>query len=590
MQSRGSKLLALLLVAIVVAAGLGYWIFIPRVPTETLMVTAQETMTGTSPIHRLIWFAPLPPMPERVGREFIGSVDFMKLFAEDAPWTNAAHHVDVFKLLGDWVIDYATDVELRQAVADLNRRGIAIAFEAGALIPTEACGMGVEGFDGPGQGVQIALRIKAAGGTVRYVSLDEPFAFGSIYSGPNACHWPAEKVSQEVADYIRGIKSIFPNVIVGETEPLWADVSVDTYKHWLQTYRAVTGSQLSFFHFDNDFTRPDWADAAKELENFSHDLGISFGIIYLGNYDDTSDGEWVGHGEERMVTYEIQTGGRPDHVIFQSWEDHPDYLLPESDPTTFTHLIDRYFRTRTTLILAPIDLRSNGSMQPSGILTDSSGLPVSGAGVEVSVTPLDGPGVFGEYIVSGIVPDNATRADVGFRVNTECECLGTTDFSIYTVRYVEGSATANRVPNPDFSQRLQGWGFWGNGTARLESNDRGAGQMLYVAATYGQPAAINSAYFPVNGGVAYTLTFSARVSPASVGSGYFAIFFLTQSTEVARARIPLKPAAVTSSTVTTDDRGAFRSTLIGLPSAKLLLEVSYAGDDQYMPAYVKETI
>jgi len=582
--------MALTLVVIVVASGLGYWIFIPRAPTETLTVTTQETMTATSPTHRLIWFAPLPPMPEREGRRFVGSLDFMKLFTEDAPWTNAAHHVDVFKLLGEWAGRFATDAELQEVVTDLNRRGIAIAFEAGALTPTETCGVGVEGFSAPNESIQTALRIKAVGGIVRYVSLDEPFAFGSIYSGPKACHWTAEKVAQQVADYIRGIRTIFPNVIVGETEPLWADVSVDTYKYWLQTYRAVTGSQLSFFHFDNDFTRPGWADAAKELENFSHDLGISFGIIYLGNYDDTSDGEWVGHAEERMVTYEIQIGGRPEHVIFQSWYDHPDYLLPETDPTTFTHLIDRYFRTRTTLMLAPIDLRSNGSMQVSGVLTDWSGLPISGAVVEVSVTPLDGPGVFAEYTISGIVPDNATRANVGFRVNTECKCLGTTDFSLYTVRYVEGSATANRVPNPDFSQRLQGWGFWGNGTARLESNDRGAGQMLHVDATYGQPATINSAYFPVNGDVAYTLTFSARVSPASVGSGYFAIFFLTNSTEVTRVTIPLKPAVITSSTATTDDRGAFRSTLSGFPPAKFLLEVSYPGDDRYMPAYVKETI
>lgn len=526
-------------------------------------------------------------MPERIGREFIGSVDFLQLFTEDAPWTNAARHVDVFKFVGEWAGRFATDAELRQVVANLNRRGVAIAFDTGALTP-ENCGVGVEGFGAPNEGLQYALRIKAAGGTVRFVALDEPFAFGSIYSGTNACHWPAEKVAEEVADYVRGIKTIFPNVIVGLIEPLWAGVHVDTYKYWLQTYHAVAGSHLSFFHLDCDFSRPDWADAAKELEDFVHDLGIPFGMIYFGNYDDTTDREWLGHAEERMVAYEIQAGGRPDHVIFQSWHDHPDYVLPETDPNTFTHMVNRYFRTRTTLTL-PSQLSSNGSLQASGILTDSSGLPVSGAVVELSVTPLDGPGVFGEYTISGIVPSNATQANVGFRVNTECSCAGTSDFVLYEARYIEHNETVNRVPNADFSQGLRDWGFWGTGTVRLEPNDRGAGRMLHVTATYGQPVAINSAHYPVKVGATYSLTFAARVSPASVGSGYFAIFFLTQSTEVTRSGIPLKPAAVIS-TATTNEKGAFQSTLSGLPPAKLVLEVSCAGDDQYMPAYVKKII
>src|SRR5256885_3979878 len=34
-------------------------------------------------------------------------------------------------------------------------------------------------------------RVKEAGGIVRFIALDEPFFYGSLYDGPNACHWPS---------------------------------------------------------------------------------------------------------------------------------------------------------------------------------------------------------------------------------------------------------------------------------------------------------------------------------------------------------------------------------------------------------------
>lgn len=46
--SRGSKLIAIVLVAIVVAAGLGYWFLTPRMPTEIMSYTTQRTSLSTT--------------------------------------------------------------------------------------------------------------------------------------------------------------------------------------------------------------------------------------------------------------------------------------------------------------------------------------------------------------------------------------------------------------------------------------------------------------------------------------------------------------------------------------------------------------
>jgi hypothetical protein len=551
-------------------------------PTVIRTETATPALTFTE--KPVVWFG---PMPRKLGVG--GSVDFMDLFEEDAPWSNAAKRVHVLELYGGWVADFpwhnfATDAELRQMVADLNRRGIAIAFGDSPLVPTETCGRGVEGFFGPEEGLRIAHRIKEAGGIVRFVALDEPFAFGSLYSGPNACHWPAERVAQEVTTYVAAIKSIFPDVIVGEDEPLWRDVDIEQYKNWLNVYRAVTGSNLAFFHLDVDFSRPDWPEAAKELESFARDRGIEFGIFYMGDADDVSDEEWVAHAEQRMVTYEARAGGQPDHVIFESWHDRPDRVLPETDRSTFTNLILRYFRTRTVLRLSVSALDADGSLEANGTLVDAAGRPLASASIELTATPVDGPGLFSEYVLSGIVPAGSTQAAVGFRVNSECGCAGTADFVLYEVRYVEGMETVNLMPNGKFTRGLEGWGFWGNGTLRLERSDRGSGRMLHVTATPTQTAAINSAAFPVNPGVSYTLTFAARVSPVSKGSGYFDIVFLAPP-EVGREIVPLEPAIVAIGSTFTDEGGVFRFTLRPLGQFTALFHGTYSGDDIYWPAF-----
>ena len=310
--------------------------------------------------HRpLVWFAPLPPLPTGPGRPFIGSDDFMDLFKPDAPWSQAASYIQVFKLYGEWVAYHASDGQLRQVVADLDRRGIAIAVEAGPLNPTAECGQGVEGFAGTQEGLHIAQRIKDTGGVLSLVALDEPFYFAHLYDGSNACHWPADRIARSVKSYIDSIKIVFPDVLVGDTEPFVQGETVSDLEGWLEDYRTTTGENFAFFHLDCDFNRPDWASSAKELETFSRRRGIDFGLIYFGDWSDLSDADWLAHAGQRVVRYEVELGGKPDHVLFQSWHDHPDRVLPENEPYTFTGFIDRYFIDRDSLGKLPQGPGSN---------------------------------------------------------------------------------------------------------------------------------------------------------------------------------------------------------------------------------------
>ncbi len=324
---------------------------------------------------------------------------------------------------------------------------------------------------------------------MKYVAFDEPFAFGSLYDGENACRWSPERVAQELADYVRRLRRYFPKVVAGDIEPLWAGVDPQQLVDWMDTYARVTGHRLPFFHLDLDFSRPDWPQDSHSLEDAARTRGIRFGLIYYGGYNRATDREWTGAAEERFVDYEAKEAIRPDQVVFQSWEDRPDHVLPETKAGTFTWLIDRYFRPRTKLTLG----LSGGVV--SGRLTGAHGESLYGRSVRLTATPLDGPGARGQYTLTGRVPAGAGSAVVGFRVNTECGCSGAADFTLFEALYQE-SGGPNRVPNPRFDQGLDGWGYLGDGLTQLEPVGTG-GQALHVTAAAAQVAAINSAIFSV---------------------------------------------------------------------------------------------
>jgi hypothetical protein len=79
---------------------------------------------------------------------------------------------------------------------------------------------GIEGFAGTDEGRLIARRILDAGGRIDLIALDEPLFFASIYDGLQACHWDAEQVAAEVGEYIDVMHGFFPELVVGDTEPL----------------------------------------------------------------------------------------------------------------------------------------------------------------------------------------------------------------------------------------------------------------------------------------------------------------------------------------------------------------------------------
>lgn len=241
-------------------------------------------------------------------------------------------------------------------------------------------------------------------------------------------------------------------------------------------------------------------------------------------------------------------------------------------------------RSRTVLTLS-----DSGPADPnrtaSGKLTDAAGVPISGATITLSDTPLSGAGTFAQYPLSGQPPAAATQAVVGFRVNIEGAGPEPSDFSLYQVSYIQTADGIERVANGNFSLGAQSWSI--GGQAQLAPSDRGAGQMVQVLATSSQTAALTSAPFALTPGATFNASFSARVAPVSFASGYFTVIFLSGGTEISRLVIPLTATKVTIGTTLTDAVGHYQFGLTSLGTSQVTLEATYAGDAQHWPAYAR---
>jgi hypothetical protein len=545
----------------------------------SLVVTSAALLSGGPPesAHAVeasdlrVYFAPLPPLPPGSDLPFRdGAPDYLDLFRPNAKWDATARNIDVFVIYSTWVRHYASWGNLASLIEGLRARGIALGMELGPLPdPKPGECSGGESFGGIYE-IDMLRRIRDLGGRVDVVVFDEPFAFGHQLDAPGHCHWPVERIARHLAEFEAMARKIFPDLIFGGNEPMWASPSVtpEDVVSWVEAYKAATGRPLSFIHLDLDWNRPDWLENAVAVRSALAGRGVRVGYIYNGG-ENAEQNAWIAAATDRAVRLEAASPVAPDDVVFASWFDQPDRTLPDSDPTTFTGLVRHYFDPHAIITLDP-DGRS-----PAGIVHTPEGAPIPDATVHASATPNAGaPGI---SAVSGIVPAGASKAVIVFRANGE----GTTDranvdLKIDSVSYREGKK--NLAPNPDF-RRDTDWGGYGAGSARIS---RG---LLRLRARPNQALLVDSIPFKVTPGAAFAFEVAATVPVAATGAVYAGVVFLAPK-EIARSGLVLAPASVQLAPVKTSAKGAFRIKLSGALAGpgRLRLDVDPPG---YWPGHAE---
>jgi hypothetical protein len=476
------------------------------------------TYAAASDSAPTIWFAPLDSI-YRPWQGYSGSADYMDLFAPDAPWPNAAAHVKVFKIYVTLLTSYS-DQELKRMFADLKRRQIALALEFAALtLPRGSRCPRTEGYDLEGAAADYARRIKQAGGVLQYVAMDEPFYFAAVHVESINCQRSVREVAQNAVANLNVLKKEFPDLQVGDIEPVPAFEGlgwIERYREWVEAYRAAAGTNLAFLHADIRWNSPTWKQSATDLAAMLKQQGIPFGMIYNASADGPN--EWMLHAAGHFVEYEQYAPALPDQVIFQSWHPDPKRVLPETDGRAFTSLINRYVNRANAA--------TTGTQPLPQAKTGAAGSPVVPASAPTQ--PI--------ATIRGTVPASATAAVAAIRVNAECKCQGSSDLTVFSLRYRDGSERG-QATTLDFGNGFQNWWLKGDATLRLEMVTGLEG--LRILASPQQAAIINSPPFGVTPGAAFVLEVFGRVPPESMGSGLLAVIFRSNSAEVARVEFPM---------------------------------------------------
>jgi hypothetical protein len=315
-------------------------------------LVAPPVARSAAPVDRL-WFTP-----------DAGTNDFIRLFQQPAEWARARQIVSVFEfyqqhtqtpppsIVGPNTYDALARANVFRTLTSWGKK---IAIEGGA-VKEFYCTPDASGMNASIAATMDSIRaVQAAGGTVSYFAMDEPFVAGRAA----VCGGPAlEPTADRVAQYTKSVRASFPNLQLGliEAYPFSDEPALETI---LDLLRA-RGVLPAFLHVDVDLNavRPDRNDLPRDLQRLRDRcaaLGMQSGVLIWGNNGDADVLYSLDAGRllNALTTAFPTWNDLPDHVIVQSFAVSRTGLLitptnlPETELYTHTHiLLDFYRRLR----------------------------------------------------------------------------------------------------------------------------------------------------------------------------------------------------------------------------------------------------
>ncbi len=303
-----------------------------------LLADARETKTGTAPAPRPeVWMVP-PASPD--------GLCFRELFTHPDAWQETRSLVDVLAYADHMLHRQFTDDELRAWLPQIEKWGLQLGLEVGAVKPWGETGQKAFEAQRPKWD-----RIQSLGGRIRVMALDEP-----LVCCRNHLKKPDVYAAEETAQFITLVRNRDPDIRIGLIEAFPSVTAedllafVDAIQDRLKQMK-VRG--LDFFRLDvnwNHFTlggkiHPGSWPAVQKLELACRQRKLPFGLIYwaadypamrrLGVADDST---WY-VGVMRQGYDYLFAGGAPDQIVIQSWVGAPSRSVPETGEWTFTRSV-----------------------------------------------------------------------------------------------------------------------------------------------------------------------------------------------------------------------------------------------------------
>jgi hypothetical protein len=287
-----------------------------------------------------LWFAPPDDLPRANGHVY--GPDFKELFHTPSQWQDVLAKISVFELTPRYAM-VGSEQDLVQIFEFLHQHHIALAIGM-QMVNAQNCGTNVEGMTGPGRAAAIAARIKRLGGDLRYVGMDEPMRFGTEFAGANACRYSITETAVRVAENVRAVQAVFPDVQIVDAEPVEHLQGTDwlaRLQTWFDAYAQAVGKPIAYFQADPWWDGP-WRERMPQLLRALRSRHIAFGVMLTASGNEASDEKWISAAKLHVQEFEDFMHMHPDQAIVVSWTLHPSRILPETSPGALSYLARWY--------------------------------------------------------------------------------------------------------------------------------------------------------------------------------------------------------------------------------------------------------
>ena len=316
----------------------------------TLSPTASLDAIDLRGFSDRIWFTPGP-----------GTIDMRRLFEAPDEWPRARATIQVFKfyqqhtepaasVVGPNTYDaLAASGAFSKITRDWKKR---IALEAGS-VKDFYCTPDASGMESSIAATQRSIdAIAAAGGTLTYLAMDEPFIAGQA----RRCGGPSfEPTADRLRVYMTAVRQKNPAVRIGliEAYPFFTPAQFGQ----MLALMKERGVPAAFLHVDVYLPalragRDELGRDLIQLARLAEEYHIPYGLIIWG---ENGNADALYAEDARRLASAIHRTFRswqvmPDHLIFQSWAESSTGLritpsnLPESRPDTHTFLLNDLYQ------------------------------------------------------------------------------------------------------------------------------------------------------------------------------------------------------------------------------------------------------
>ena len=278
---------------------------------------------------KIIWFAPT-------------NTDLLNKMSNIRSWKDSSKEISQFKFYHGLIRNVPVPI-LIDKVRTLNALDIGVSLEMPILISPDSGGKYIEGFHNRTYIEFLMKKMKDADIKLSSVVFDEPIYYGFYKKEQSVTLSDINKLVENSKYNIGIIRKYYPNVRFHLIEPIQLYRGDDFLKAFSLYYASIVNQ--TGIHFDSVQDDIFWdrfnKDKLFNVANYLAIKKINLGLVINASNGADNDQEWVRSSNENLGKLISDGIFKLNNVypIFQSWNSHPNNVLPETDPLTQTHSI-----------------------------------------------------------------------------------------------------------------------------------------------------------------------------------------------------------------------------------------------------------